>query len=557
MKPINKVSVYALGGVGEMGKNMYVVECGNDIVMIDCGLKFPEEDMLGIDVVIPDVGYLVERAAQVRGIILTHGHEDHIGALPYVLKSLPVPVYATKLTLGLITQALRDASVYQEQQVHVIHEDSQISLGEHLNVTFFRTNHNIPDSVGVVVHTPLGAVVHTGDFKFDYTPVNHQYADLPRMAMIGEAGVLCLLSESTNAEHPGHTPSDRLIVDNLIDVFRKATHRVIFATFAAHLHRVQQVFRAAHKTGRKVAIHGQSMTHVVTTAHELGYLDIPERLLVSLDDAMQMPARQVVILSTGSHGEPMSALTRMAQSSVPKVEVTRGDTVIVGATTMPGQERVVGRVVDELFRIGATVIYGSTHLTGAHISGHGNQEELKLMLSLMKPRYFIPIHGDYRMLKAHARLATQVGVPPECVFLMDNGDILEITEETARKAGKASVGNVLIDGLGIGDVGNIVLRDRKLLAQDGIVVVVVTLCKSEGRLLSEPDLSTRGFVYVREATDLLLEAKKQVVVALQKLQQERITEWATLKNQVRETLGKFLYEQTKRRPMILPIIMEV
>jgi ribonuclease J len=548
------VLVYALGGVGEMGKNMYAVEVGRDIVIIDCGLKFPEEDMLGIDIVIPDVAHFIDRKDDVRGIILSHGHEDHIGGLPYVLKSLSVPVYGTRLTMGLIADALKDANVYDEQQLHIIDEHSTIALGQ-LSASFFRTNHNIPDSVGVVVHTHLGAVVYTSDFKFDFTPVNNNTADVHKMAHIGAQGVLCLLSESTNAERSGHTPSDERIVDDFVDVFHKATQRVVIASFAAHVHRIQQVFRAAQKTGRKVAIHGESMVHVVTVARNLGYLDVPERLLVDMDEAQQLPAKHVVIITTGSHGEPMSALS--AQATGQKIEIHKGDTVIVAAVPMPGHERDIGRVVDALFRIGAHVIYGSTHLTGAHVSGHGNQEELKLMLGLMQPKYVIPVHGEYRMLKAHASLAVQVGIPMENVFLIDNGDVVELSEAQGKKVGKIVCGNILIDGLGIGDVGNIVLRDRKLLSEDGIVVIVLTLCKQKGTLLAQPDLSTRGFVYVREASHLLAEATALVSVTCTKLLQERVSEWSVLKNQVRDALGKFLYEQTKRRPMILPIIMEV
>jgi ribonuclease J len=556
MKRSDKVVVYALGGVGELGKNMYVVESGDDIVMIDCGLKFPEEDMLGVDIVIPDIAALLEKRERVRAIVLTHGHEDHIGGLPYILKQLNVPIYGTKLTLGLITQALQDAQVYDEQQCHVIDDRAVISLGT-LTVSFFRTNHNIPDSVGIVLHTPMGNIVHTGDFKFDFTPAKEHRADLHRMAQIGQQGVLCLLTESMNAQRLGYTPSDKVIGDEMIEVFHKAAQRVVFVGFASHVHRIQQVFYAATHTGRKVAIAGESMVHVVTVSHALGHLNIAEGQLISLEEAHVLPPQEVVILSTGSHGEPMSALTRLARATSQKVDIVSGDTVIVAASPLPGHEREIGRAVDELYRIGAHVIYGTGNLSGAHVSGHGNQEELKLMLSMMKPQYVIPIHGEYRMLKAHAKLAEQVGIPRANIFLLDNGDMIEFTANGATKAGKTLAGNVLIDGLGIGDVGNIVLRDRKLLSQDGIVVVVVTLSKQRGTILSGPDITTKGFVYVRESVDLLSEANRIVRSTLQKLQQEQVSEWTLLKNQVRDALGRFLYDQTKRRPMILPIIMEV
>ena len=555
-KNTDKVTIFALGGVGEIGKNMYVVQYGEDIVVIDAGLKFPEEDMLGIDVVIPDISYLIEHREKVRGILVTHGHEDHIGGLPYVLKHLNVPVYGTKLTLGLIENKLREVNLLGETKRILIHPDSVVTLGA-ITATFFRTNHSIPDSVGIALETPEGTIVHTGDFKFDFTPVNNQFADVHKMAEIGEKGVLCLLSESTNAERSGFTPSEKTVGDELIELFHRCDQRIVVATFASNVHRVQQVFQAAMLTNRKVAVFGRSMVNVVNTAIELGYLDIPEGMLIDPEEVNQLPANQVVILSTGSQGEPMSALTRMARATHKTVDILPGDTVIIAATPIPGNERYVGRTVDELFRLGANVIYGPGTITGVHVSGHGNQEELKLMLNIMKPKYFIPIHGEYRMLKQHAKLAVSVGVESENIFILDNGDTVEIQNGVARKGSKIPAGNVLIDGLGVGDVGNIVLRDRKLLSQDGILVVVVTLSKTEGKILSGPDIISRGFVYVRESEGLLEEANKLVSNTLSRLMGENVNEWASLKTQVRDALGRFLYEQTKRRPMILPIIMEV
>ncbi|WP_248926314.1 ribonuclease J [Paenibacillus hamazuiensis] len=555
-KNTDKLTIFALGGVGEIGKNMYVVQYANDIVVIDSGLKFPEEDMLGIDIVIPDISYLTENRDKVRGILITHGHEDHIGGLPYVLKQLNVPVYGTKLTLGLIETKLKEAGLLGETKRILINADSELKLGT-MTATFFKTNHSIPDSVGVCLATPEGNVVHTGDFKFDHTPVNGQYADLQRMAEIGASGVLALLSDSTNAERPGFTPSEKSVGSELEEIFRKARQRVVVATFASNIHRIQQVIDAAVATRRKLTVIGRSMVNVVTIASELGYLHIPDGMLIEPEEINKLAADRVVILSTGSQGEPMSALTRMARSSHRKVDILPGDTVIIAATPIPGNERYVGRTVDELMRIGAHVIYGPGSVTGVHVSGHGSQEELKLMLNLMRPKYFIPIHGEYRMLRQHGQLAESVGIEKENIFILDNGDTVEIQDGAARKGHKVPAGNTLIDGLGVGDVGNIVLRDRKLLSQDGILVVVVTLSKQDGSIMSGPDIISRGFVYVRESEGLLDEANRIVTSTLNRLMGENVNEWASLKTNVKDALGRFLYEQTRRRPMILPIIMEV
>jgi len=552
----DKLIIFALGGVGEIGKNMYVVQYGNDIVVVDAGLKFPEEEMLGIDVVIPDITYLLENRDKVRAILVTHGHEDHIGGLPYVLKQLNVPVYATKLTLGLIENKLKEAGLLGDTKRILIHAESEVQLGS-IRASFFKTNHSIPDSVGVCLDTPEGSVVHTGDFKFDHTPVNDQYADLQRIAEIGKRGVLALLSDSTNAERPGFTPSESNIGKELIDIFRNAKQRVVVATFASNVHRIQQIIDAAMETRRKMTVVGRSMVNIVSIASELGYLHVPEGMLIEPEEVNKLPADRVVILSTGSQGEPMSALTRMARSTHRKVDILPGDTVVISATPIPGNERYVGRTVDELMRLGAYVIYGPGSVSGVHVSGHGSQEELKLMLNLVRPKFFIPIHGEYRMLRHHAMLAEAVGIDKENIFLLDNGDTVEFQNGSARKAGKLPAGNVLIDGLGVGDVGNIVLRDRKLLSQDGILVVVVTLSKQDGAIMSGPDIISRGFVYVRESEGLLEEANKIVSGTLQKLMSENVNEWASLKTNVKDALGRFLYEQTRRRPMILPIIMEV
>lgn len=556
-KSAHNVLIFALGGVGEIGKNMYVVQCDDDIVVIDAGLKFPEEEMLGIDMVIPDITYLEENREKVRGIIITHGHEDHIGGLSYVLKHLNVPVYATKLTLGLIEAKLKEAGILNDTKRHLINSDSEITLGK-LKATFFRVNHSIPDCVGVCVETPEGYIVHTGDFKFDQTPVNNQFADLAKMAEIGDRGVLCLLSDSTNSERPGFTGSERSVGIAIKDVFSKSEGRIVVSTFASNVHRIQQVVDAAVEFDRKITIVGRSMVNVINISRDLGYLHAPEGIFVEPEEVNKLPAEKVVILSTGSQGEPMSALTRMARSAHRKIDILPGDTVIIAATPIPGNEKYVARTIDQLYRIGAEVIYGGHGPNGTvHVSGHGSQEDLRLMLNLMKPKYFIPIHGEYRMLRMHGILAEQVGVEPENIFLLDNGDTVEISGGKARYGPRVHAGNVLIDGLGVGDVGNIVLRDRKLLSQDGILVVVVTLSKQNGTILSGPDIISRGFVYVRESEELLDEANRLVTQTLIKCMEENVNEWSSLKNNVKEALGRYLYEQTRRRPMILPIIMEV
>ncbi len=550
-----KLLIFALGGLDEIGKNMYVVQYGSDIVVIDSGLMFPEEEMLGIDIVIPDITYLVENKDKVRGIILTHGHEDHIGGLPYILRQLDVPIYATKLTMGLIEHKLREANILNDTKRYIVNNKSDIKLGSSLRASFFYTNHSVPDSVGVSIDTPEGTVVHTGDFKFDMTPVNGRESDMYKMAELGKKGVLCLLSDSTNAERSGFTGSESTVGEGINQVFRKAKQRVIVATFASNIHRIQQVVNACQLYGRKLAVVGRSMVNVVNIASELGYLHVPSDLVIETDEINRLPANRVAVISTGSQGEPMSALTRMANASHRKVEILPGDTVIIAATPIPGNEKSIGRTVDQLFRIGADVVYSAT--SHVHVSGHGSQEDMKLMLNLIKPKFFIPIHGEYRMLRTHAQLAESVGVRPENIFICDNGDTVEFAGGRARYGPKIQTGKVLVDGLGVGDVGNIVLRDRKLLSQDGILVVVVTLSKANGTIVAGPDIISRGFVYVRESEQLLDEANRIVALTMEKCMKEQVSEWASLKSSIREALSKFLFERIRRRPMILPIIMEV
>ncbi len=553
-KTQNKLSIIPLGGVGEIGKNMTAYQYGNDIIVVDAGLKFPEEEMLGIDIVIPDITYLIENKTKVRGVFLTHGHEDHIGGLPYFLKNLNIPVYGTRLTLGLVEGKLREHGILDTVKLNVITNASVIKLGV-FTVSVFNNNHSIPDTVGFAIDTPEGVIVHTGDFKFDHTPVDGRRADFFKLAELGEKGVLALLSDSTNAERPGFTMSERVVGQTIDESFAQTERRIIIATFASNLHRIQQIIDAAEKYGRKLAVVGRSMVNNITVANELGYLQINPGTLIDPDEINKLPAEKVVILSTGSQGEPMSALTRMARATHRKVEVMPGDTVIIASSPIPGNEKYISRTIDQLFRVGANVIYHA--VSGVHVSGHGSQEELKLMLNLVRPKYFIPVHGEYRMLKRHSQLAVDTGVDPENIFIVDNGDSIEFQGGKGRLGAKYTAGNVLIDGLGVGDVGNIVLRDRKLLSQDGILVVVVTMSKQDGTILSGPDIISRGFVYVRESEELLEEANKIVTQTLAKLVSENVNEWSSLKNGVRDALGRYLHEQTRRRPMILPIIMEV
>jgi ribonuclease J len=550
-----KLSLIPLGGFGEIGKNMMAVRFGENILVIDCGLMFPEEGMLGIDIVIPDITYLLENRDSVLGIVLTHGHEDHIGALPYVLRQLNVPVYGTKLTLGLLHGKLKEQNMTSDTILHTVKPRDVVQVGP-FKIEFIKVSHSIPDAVAIAVHTPIGVVLHTGDFKFDQTPVDGQVTDFQRLAQLGEKGVLVLLSDSTNAERPGYTMSERYVGNTFDETFRLAAEdRIIIATFATNVHRLQQAIQTAYKHNRKVAVVGRSMVNVVSIATELGYLDIPDDILIELEEANRLPKNRVAILTTGSQGEPMSALTRMALSDHRQVEILPGDTVIISATPIPGNEKLVARIIDQLFKLGAKVIYES--MSGIHVSGHPSQEELKLMINLTRPKYFIPIHGEYRMMIRHAELARDVGVLPENIFVGENGQILEFSRRTGKVAGRVAAGKVLVDGLGVGDVGNIVLKDRKMLSQDGILIVVVTINRETGLIMAGPDIVSRGFVYVRESEELLEEARNKVKASLEKCNCKGISEWSAMKSQVRDVLGKFLFEKTRRRPMILPIIMEV
>lgn len=549
-----KVKIIPLGGMNEIGKNLTVIEYKNDIVIIDCGLKFPDEDMFGIDLVIPDISYLLKNKEKISGIFLTHGHEDHIGALPYVLKQINVPVYGTKLTLGIVQSKLKEHGLLSTTQLEVVKPRDVIRLNS-VSIEFIKTNHSIADSVAIAIHTPLGVVLHTGDFKVDFTPIDGEPMDVARFAELGKKGVLALMADSTNVERPGYTKSERIVGENLIRIFGKTKGRIIVATFASNIHRIQQIIDAAVIYGRKVAVSGRSMENIMNVAMELGYIQIEKENLVSIDQINKYNNDQVVIITTGSQGEPMSALSRMAASEHRKVNIVEGDKIIISATPIPGNEKLVSRVINQLFKKGAEVVYDS--LEDVHVSGHACQEELKLMQTLVKPRFFIPVHGEYRHLKLHGELAVKLGLPENNLVIADIGDVIEVTRNSIKKNGSIVSGQVFVDGLGVGDVGNIVLRDRKHLSQDGILTVVVTLSKENKNIIAGPDIISRGFVYVRESEGLMDEARDLVRNILLECEEKKITDWATLKSMVRDELRSYLYEKTKRRPMILPIIMEI
>ncbi|MGM9572514.1 MAG: ribonuclease J [bacterium] len=549
-----KINLIPLGGLGEIGKNMLVIEYNKDIIVIDAGLTFPEEDMLGIDLVIPDITYLVENKERIKAIFLTHGHEDHIGGLPYVLRQIDVPIYGTKLTLGLVGGKLAEHELVKDRNLTVITPGEKVQAGE-FEVEFIKVSHSIPGAVAVAIHTSMGTILHTGDFKFDQTPVDGEVTDFHRLAELGNEGVMILLSDSTNSETVGYTMSEKAVGVSFDEMFREAKQRIIVATFASNVHRIQQVIDAAYKYKRKIAIAGRSIDNVTNIAAELGYLNIPEGMYVNLDDIDKVSHDKLVILTTGSQGEPMSALRRMANNDHKKVNIVPGDTVIISASPIPGNEKLIAKTINDLFKLGANVIYKD--LCAVHVSGHASQEEQKLMLNLVKPKFFIPVHGEYRHLVFHAQLAKKLGLDSENIFILENGKILEITPERGKVVGKVPAGNVLIDGYGVGDVGNIVLRDRRQLSRDGIVIVVVTIEKEMGNVLAGPDIVSRGFVYVRESEALMEDAKDKVRNVLEKCEEMNITEWSVIKSQVRDVLRKYLYERTKRKPMILPIIMEV
>lgn len=549
----NKLQIIPLGGLGEIGKNTTAIRYNDQILLVDAGLAFPDDDMLGVDLVIPDYTYLIENKDLILGILITHGHEDHIGGLPYLLRHLNVPIYATRLAIGLIQYKLTEAKLGQVT-THVIQPGETIKLGS-FAVDFINGSHSIPGTVGLAIHSPLGTIVHTGDFKLDHTPVSGGVLDLHKFSELGDNGVLCLMSDSTNVERPGFTKSERLVGENIDKAFEDADGRVIFASFASNVNRLQQAISAASKYNRKVATVGRSMINVVSIASELGYLDVPEGTLVDVDEAMRLPANQVCILTTGSQGEPMAALTRMAMHNHRQISIYPGDTVILSASPIPGNEKAVSRNIDLLFKLGAKVIYES--ISGMHVSGHASQEELKLMITMVKPEYFIPVHGEYRMLMKHAELAGQLGIPRENIFVAEIGNVIEFTSQGAKFADNVTAGRVFIDGLGIGDIGNSVMKDRTLLSQDGILIIILAFNSATSSILAGPDVVTRGFVYVRESNFMLDEVKAITRQTIARSLQNGIRETPLLQNRVRDAVSRHLYDKTKRRPMVIPIFQEV
>jgi ribonuclease J len=551
-----KVRLVPLGGLGEVGKNMMVVEYGDDIFIIDVGVMFPDEEMFGVDLVIPDTSYLADKKQRIRAVLITHGHEDHVGGLPYILPMLDFPpVYATRLTQGLINIKLKEHRLLDKATVNVMAPGNHLILSKDCWAEFFRVNHSIPDAVGIVIHTPLGAVVHTGDYKFDYTPVDGKPADLGGLGRIGNEDVLVMMGDSTNAEIPGYTPSEKVISDSLDKIFANAPGRIMLATFASLISRIQQVIDTAQRYDRFVALVGRSMQNNVQIAMELGYLDVPKGMLIRIEDINKFEPHQIVIICTGSQGEPTSALTRIANQDHRFIHIILGDTVILSATPIPGNEKMVHRTINNLFRQGAEVFYQG--LSDVHVSGHGAQEELKLMLSLIRPRFFVPMHGEHRQLVLHAKLACSMGIPEERIVIAEDGDIIEVTAERIALVSHTTNGNVFVDGLGVGDVGQIVLRDRKVLSQDGILMAVLTINKETGQPVAGPDIVTRGFVYMRDAEGLLTEAREHVLKSFDKLDGHGASDWSFVKEKIKYTLSEFLYNKTRRRPMILPIVMEV
>ncbi|MDR0222425.1 MAG: ribonuclease J [Oscillospiraceae bacterium] len=548
------VRITALGGLNEIGKNLYVFECSNDMFIIDCGLAFPDEDMLGVDIVIPDFSYLEKNRERFRGVVLTHGHEDHVGALPYLLRNINVPVYGTRLTLGLVEGKLKEHGILEQCSLNVVQPRQTVNMGC-MGVEFIRVNHSIPDSCALAVHTPAGIIVHTGDFKVDYTPIGDEgIIDLARFGELGNRGVLALLSESTNAERPGYTTSERKVGDSFRNIFNSAEgRRIIVATFSSNIHRVQQIIDNACVSGRYVAVSGRSMINVIQKAIELNYIKISPKTLIDIDEVNSYPPEKIVVITTGSQGEPLSALSRMSTSDHRQVTITPRDLIIISATPIPGNEKLVGRVVNELMRSGAEVVYEAMY--EVHVSGHACQDELKMMMSLTKPKFFVPVHGEYKHLKKHAQLARTMGVKEENIFILGLGQTLETDGVDMKVTAQAQAGAVLVDGSGVGDVGAVVLRDRKKLAEDGLIVIVAAIERESGGILSGPDVVSRGFVYVRESEELMGESRELMRKTLEGCAANNSREWGTVKNTMRDRLSDLIYERTKRAPMILPVLM--
>ena len=551
----SNIKIIPLGGLHEIGKNITVFEYEDEIIVVDCGISFPEDDMLGVDLVIPDITYLVKNQEKIKGMIITHGHEDHIGGIPYFLKQINIPIYATRLSAGLINNKLEEHKLLRSTEMHIVEQGQTIQLGNNFKIEFIRSSHSIPDSVMLAITTPSGTILHTGDFKVDYTPIDGQLMDLGRIAELGNQGVLALMSDSTNAERKGFTMSESSVGDVFDKLFLNCTKRIVVATFASNVHRIQQIVNSAVKYGRKIAVCGRSMINIISTSIELGYIKCPENLFIDIDMIGSYADEKLVIITTGSQGEPMSALTRMAAGDHRKVKITPNDLIIISATPIPGNEKYVSKVIDDLMQLGAEVVYSA--LADVHVSGHACQEEQKLILALAKPKYFIPVHGEYRQLRAHQETAELMGIDKENIFMLTNGRVLEMNQYEAKFNGSVPSGRVLVDGLGVGDVGNIVLRDRQHLAQDGLIVIVLTMDSQTGEVVAGPDVISRGFVYVRESENLMDDVKSVVRHEISQCEERGIRDWATIKSTVKENLRDYLFIKTKRNPMIIPIIMEV
>ncbi len=551
----SNLKIIPLGGLHEIGKNITVFEYENEIIVVDCGLSFPEDDMLGIDLVIPDISYLEKNVEKIKGLVITHGHEDHIGAVPYLLKKMNIPIYATKLTAGLIRNKLEEHKLLRSTELHEVVQGQTISLGKNFKVEFIRSSHSIPDSVMLAITTPAGTVLHTGDFKVDYTPIDGKIMDFGRIAELGNQGILALMSDSTNAERKGFTMSESSVGEVFDKLFLHCTKRIVVATFASNVHRVQQIVNSAVKYNRKIAVCGRSMINMIETARELGYIECPENIFIDIDMINNYPDENLVIITTGSQGEPMSALTRMAAGDHRKVKITPNDLVIISATPIPGNEKFVSKVIDDLMQIGAEVVYSS--LEAIHVSGHACQEEQKLIIALAKPKYFIPVHGEYRQLIAHSETAQSMGIDKNRIIMMSNGRILELNDHQAEFTTTVPCGRVLVDGLGVGDVGSIVLRDRQHLSQDGLIIIVLTMDSATGEVVAGPDVISRGFVYVRESENLMDDVKSVVRHEIKKCEERGIRDWGTIKSATRENLRDYIFMKTKRNPMIIPIIMEI
>ena len=551
----SNLKIIPLGGLHEIGKNITAFEYEDEIIVVDCGLSFPEDDMLGIDLVIPDITYLLKNKEKVKGLVITHGHEDHIGGIPYFLKQLNVPIYATRLTAGLINNKLEEHKLLRSTEMHIVNQGDTIKLGNNFKVEFIRSSHSIPDSVMLAITTPIGTVLHTGDFKVDFTPIDGQIMDFGRISELGKQGILALMADSTNSERKGFTMSESSVGELFDKLFLNCTKRIVVATFASNVHRIQQIVNSAVKNGRKIAVCGRSMINMITTATELGYIKCPDNLFIDIDMIGNYADEQLVIITTGSQGETMSALTRMATGDHKKVKITPNDLIIISATPIPGNEKYVSKVIDDLMQLGAEVVYSA--LADVHVSGHACQEEQKLILALTKPKFFIPVHGEYRQLRAHRDTAETMGIDKDNIIMMTNGRVLEINENEAKFTSSVPSGRVLVDGLGVGDVGNIVLRDRQHLAQDGLIIIVLTMDSETGEVVAGPDVISRGFVYVRESENLMDDVKSVVRHEISKCEERGVRDWSTIKSTVKENLRDYLFIKTKRNPMIIPIIMEV